>query len=251
MDSVSKNPDWFPIEINFDFEFIKEFPKGVIFSVLSPKALLPLNAMFLALGNNSMNKIDSYVMFMKNFKDFFVNLATKINSIFVKIIFESVKEDIKKLIQSIVKNITSEKNKKRLAIILSLTQIISSLAKILTFDLRECKNIIQELQNLLNLASKGFGTRIPLPLLLSSKFLEGFSASRAFIETIGELEKLGIPTGPMPDGSPNKYLIGMKALIDSVDKEEATNGQVQVACEGFSVTPIGITTPGFCFGKKI
>ena len=51
--------------------------------------------------------------------------------------------------------------------------------------------------------------------------------------------------------SPNKYLIGMKALIDSMDKEEATNGQVQVACEGFAVTPIGITTPGFCFGKKI
>jgi hypothetical protein len=46
-------------------------------------------------------------------------------------------------------------------------------------------------------------------------------------------------------------MAAVKALIDSTDKEEAENGQVQVACEGFTVTPIGITIPGFCYGKKM
>lgn len=251
MDSVTNNPDWFPIEINLDFTFIKEFPKAVVFSILSPKTLLPINTMSLALGNDTMNKIDTYSMFIKTFKQFYLNIATKVNAIFVKIIFDSIKEDIKKLTSSIISNIASEKNKKRLAVILALTQIITNIAKLLTFDIRECRNVIQELQNLLKLTSKGFGNNVPLPLLLASKFLDGFSATRAHIETIGELQKLGIPTGALPDGSPNEYVIMMKALIDSVDKEEASNGQVQVACEGFAVTPIGITTPGFCFGKKM
>jgi hypothetical protein len=106
-------------------------------------------------------------------------------------------------------------------------------------------------ENLLKLLSRSFGDNIPLPLLLASRFLDGYSPTRANINIIGELEKLGIPTGPMPDGSPNKFMLAIKAIVDGVDKEETQNGKVQVACDGFSVTPIGVTIPGFCYGKKL
>jgi hypothetical protein len=254
MDSVTQNPNWLPLQIDLDFTYIKEFPKAVVYSVLSPKTILPLAIILKALGKNVLDQISSYVEFVKNFKEFYTNITTKIGATFMKILFNSIVKDIKKLVASTIKDIKSEKNKKRLAVILALTEIITTIAKVFSYDIRECKNVIQELQKFLKLISKRYsagGNKIPLPLLMASKFLDGFSATRAHIETIGELQKLGIPTGPLPDGSPNEYVIAMKAIIDSIDKEEASNGQVQVACDGFSVTPIGITTPGFCFGKKM
>jgi hypothetical protein len=98
---------------------------------------------------------------------------------------------------------------------------------------------------------KSFGNTIPLPLLLASKLLSGFSPTRAFVNVVDELEKLGIPTGPMPDGSPNKFVASIKAIIDGIDKEESENGQVQIALSPLSVNPINQTDPLTLYGKKI
>lgn len=248
--ALTENPDWLPLKINIDVEFIKEFPKAVILSVLSPKVILPLAIALFSVGNNIMNSIKNYEDFYKKFKTFFIRLSSKIGGIFVKIIFDSIVQDIKRLIQGITINITNEKRDKQLSIILALTEILVSIVGLLK-DIRSCKNVIDELQKLLKLASKGFGNQVPLPLLLSSRFLSGFSSSRAYLNVIGEFEKLGLPTGPMPDGSPNLMLASIKALIDGIDKEEAQNGQVQVAVDFLSITPIGQTIPKVVYGKKI
>jgi hypothetical protein len=249
-DSLTQNPDWLPLEINIDAEFLKEFPKAVVLALLSPKVILPFGIILLSLGNNTINNVKSYPDFAKSFKSLFVNVTSKIGAIFAKIVFDIVKKDIIDKVKTTITDIKSEKTNKRVAIILALVEIITSVAKLIK-DFRECRNVIQELQNLLKLLSKSFGDNIPLPLLLASRFLEGFSSTRATINIIGEFEKLGIPTGPLPDGSPNEFLVAVKAIIEGVDKEEAQNGKVQVACDGFSVTPIGVTIPGFCYGKKI
>jgi len=248
--SLTENPDWLPLKINIDTEFIKEFPKAVILSVLSPKAILPLATVLFAVNNNIMNTITSFKDFYTKFRTFFIELASKIGAIFVKIIFDSIVEDIKKLIKGININILSEKREKQLSIILALTEILVNIANFIR-DQRSCKNVIDELQKLLKITSKGFGNQVPLPLLLSSRFLSGFSSSRAYINVIGEFEKLGLPTGPMTDGSPNLMLAAIKAIIDGVDKEEAENGQVQVAVDFLSITPIGQTIPKVVYGKKI
>jgi hypothetical protein len=248
--SLTQNPDWLPLQISIDADFLKEFPKSVVFALLSPKVILPFGVVLLSVGNNMINTVNSYVDFVKKFKSLFVKVTSKIGGIFVKIVFDIIKKDIIDNIKSTIADIKSEKNKKRVAIILALIEIITTIAKIIK-DFRECKNVIQELQNLLRLLSKSFGDDVPLPLLLASKFLDGFSPTRANINIIGEFEKLGIPTGPLPDGSPNEFMVAVKAIVDGIDNEEAQNGKVQVACEGFSVTPIGVTTPGFCYGKKL
>lgn len=249
-DSLTKNPDWLPLQINIDETMIKEFPKAVLFSVLSPKVILPLAIVLLALGNQTLNLIESYVDFYKKFKDFAVNVTSKIYGIFVKIIFDLVVQDIKQLISTITIDIKLEKNKKTLSIIFALTQILLKIADIIV-DVRECKSVIDNLLKLLKLASRGFGNQIPLPLLLATRFLSGFSSTRAYLNVIEELEKLGIPTGPLPDGSPNEYLLAMKAIIDGMDKEDAENGQVQIALDPLSITPIGTTLPSVAFGKKL
>lgn len=252
--SITENPDWLPLQINLDLEFIKEFPKAIINTLLSPKTILPLAIVLKSLGNNSLDNINSYLDFTKTYKTFFINVTSKIGGTFAKIIFDSVVKDIKKLIKDVIKDIKNQKNKKRVSIILALTEILTTIYDLVVTDVRECKSVIDELQKLLKLTSKifaGSGNEIPLPLLAASKFMDGFSSSRAYTGIIGEFEKLGIPTGPMADGSPNKFMAAVKAVVDGIDKEEAENGKTEIACLGFAVTPIGTTSPGLCYGKKL
>lgn len=251
--SITENPDWLPVQINLDLEFIKELPKAVINALISPKTILPFAIVLKSLGNNSLDTVKSYTEFAQKYKNFFVQVVSKIGGIFVKIIFDSVVKDIKKLIKDVLKDIKNEKNNKRVAIILALTEIVTTLYD-LVVDVRECKSVIDELQRLLKLTSKifgGAGNDIPLPLLAASKFMDGFSSSRAYSGIVGEFESVGIPTGPMADGSPNKFMAAVKAIVDGIDKEEAQNGKTEIACLGFTVTPIGMTAPGLCYGKKL
>jgi hypothetical protein len=70
---------------------------------------------------------------------------------------------------------------------------------------------------------------IPLPLLLFTDFLPGTSPERATINTIELLQGVGIPTGVLPDGSPN--LMGIYNLMTNkgADKEESENGKIEAA----------------------
>ena len=249
-DALTKNPDWLPLKINIDGSFIKEFPKAVVLSLLSPKVVLPLAIVLLALGNETLNLVNSFVDFFKKFKDFVLNIVTKIYGIFTKIIFDLVVQDIKQLISTITLDISIEKRKKTVSVIFALTQLLLKVVDIVK-DIRECKSVIDNLLKLLKLASKGFGNQIPLPLLLATRFLSGFSSTRAYLNIIEEFDKLGIPTGDLPDGSPNEYMIAIKAIIDGIDKEESDNGQVQIAIDPLSITPIGTTLPSVAFGKKL
>ena len=248
-DVLTDNPDWLPIKINVDFSFLKEFPKAIVMSLLSPKVVLPIMIVTKVLGQNTADEISSFVDFIKRLKTFFMKIVSSINVIFVKIIFDVIVKDIKNLIRSIASDILEEKAKKVYDVILSLTKLLVNLVSIFSF--KECKNVIDELLKLLNLATKGVNNQIPLPLLLSTRLLSGYSSTRAFLNVIDEFEKLGLPTGPGPDGSPNMMLAAVKAILDGQDKEESQNGQVQVAAGPFSITPIGLTVPSVAYGKKL
>jgi hypothetical protein len=65
------------------------------------------------------------------------------------------------------------------------------------------------------------------------------------------MQKLGIPTGPMPDGSPNLDVLKMLGQMKSMASEEAENGKVQIAIGGLTITPAGMTVPSSAFGKKM
>ena len=247
-DVLTKNPGWFPLEINIDLSFLKEFPKAMVATVLSPKVVLPLMIITKSLGQSLDLQISSFMDFAKKLKSFFIKFASKVGEIFVKILFDIIKKDILKLVQSVNLDVIRGLNNKRLNIILSLTELIIAIAKIVK-DFRECKSVIDALLNALKIASKGFGGDIPLPLLLTSKLLSGYSSDRAFLNVIANFEELGLPTGTMPDGSPNLMLAAMKALLDGSDQENASNGKSQIAIYPLSITPIGQTIPIVCYGK--
>lgn len=255
-DTLTNNPEWagFAIEGNIqaavDLNFVKLIVQGLISALLSPKILLPIMIMLKSLGQTFVDALETLVQFMKEFKTFVINIVSKVGAIFVEELFNIIKKDIKNLLQSIIIDIAKEKLDKKLTMILKLIQLLLLIAQFIS-DWRKCKSVIDEILWLLKIATTGWGGEIPLPLLFASQLLDGYSESRAFIGAIEELQKLGIPTGPLPDGSPNLDVLKMLGQMKSMAKEEAENGKVQVAVGALSITPAGLTVPASAFGKKM
>jgi hypothetical protein len=110
-------------------------------------------------------------------------------------------------------------------------------------DYRKCKSLVNDILLLLSTIFGKPDGQIPLPLLVLTQFLPGYSPERATINTIELLQSVGIPTGPLPDGSPN--LMGIYTLMNQLgaDEEETENGKT----EGAVITPAGILP---VFSKK-
>jgi hypothetical protein len=236
--------------LNIDLNFLKEYPRALLMTILSPKVILPIIVMSKSLGQTAVDKIGSMVEFAKTFSTYIVELVSKVMSLFVKILFDIIKSDIIALTKSILGDIAKDSFAKKTLLILSLVALVVKLVS----DFRQCKNIIDELQAILSLVEQSLKDQkkpLPYALLVASRVLSGFSKTRAMLNVITQFEKLGLPTGPMPDGSPNLFLAAADAIIGAIDKEETTNGQVQIAVDPLSVLPIGTTIPQVVFGKKL
>jgi hypothetical protein len=242
-------------KLSLDEGFFEQFIKAVMSTVLSPKAILPVMVGAGMVNQPIWKNISNIEDFQKLFKNFFKEVLTKISAIFTKAIFNELKKEIKILVSLILGDIVIEKQKKKYIMILSIVSILPSLINI-TKDFRECKSVLDELLQLLNIgvsktlsSISSIGGEIPLPLLLAAKSLDGFSSTRSFLNTVQNLQEIGIPTGPMPDGSPNKFLASIKAMIDGNSKEIAENGKVSIGVGVLTVTPSGVTIPKDAYGK--
>ena len=238
----------------FDKDFIKNLINGIAGAILSPKIILPIFIMIKATQGVVDDTITTAEEFFKQFKKFTKELISKIAGIFIKELFDLIKKDIKNLVLSILSDITKEKLRKKYSMIVVLTKALIALGTTISLirDWRRCKSIIDELQILLALIEQNKisrGQTIPLPLILASRLLDGFSKTRAFIGTIQELQDIGIPTGPMPDGSPNLTMLAMYSQISGYANEVADNGKVQIGVDPLTVTPIGVTVPKSVYGK--
>jgi hypothetical protein len=255
-DSLINNPEWSKIglrgniQASVNLNFIKLISQGLVSGMMVPKILLPIMVMLKSIGNNIDDRINSLMDFLREFKSRAIDFISKVGAIFVKELFNIIKKDIKNLIQQIVLDLAREKVDKRIIMILKLIQLLITVAQFIR-DWRECKSVVDELLSLLQIATTGWGGEIPLPLALASRLLDGYSSTRAFIGTIEELQKMGIPTGPMPDGSPNLTVLSMLGQMKAMSVEEAENGKVQIAIGPLAITPAGLTVPSSAFGKKI
>ena len=246
-----------PNKPGFDFidkDFIKQLINGLVGALLSPKVLLPIYVMIKAIGKTIDDTINTFEKFCKFFKNFSINLISKIGSIFIQELFNIIKKDIRNLVLSVIRDIKIEKDSKKAKLILKLTKIFLAVAELykLVTDWRKCKSIVDELFNLIQLWKnrKKDLNEIPYPLLYAAKLLDGYSETRAFIGTIEELQKIGVPTGPMPDGSPNLTVLSMFSQLKASASEENLNGKVEVAIGPLTITPSGFTLPASAGGKK-
>lgn len=239
------------VKATVNFNFIKLIAQGIVGGLLTPKVLLPIYIMTKSLGQTVDEAVKSAVDFIKNFPKFFAEVVSKVGAIFVEELFNIIKRDIQNLIESIVTDLAQEFIAKKTAMILKLIQLILIIASFIN-DWRRCKSVVDEILGLLNLAGSLIpGGSIPLPLLFVSRLLNGYSETRAFIGTIEELQKLGIPTGDLPDGSPNLSVLAMFGQMKAMAKEEIENNKVQIAVGPLVVSPAGLTIPANAFGKKV
>jgi hypothetical protein len=236
--------------LNLDLSFLKEYPRALLMTILSPKTILPIMVMSKSLGQDTVDSVNSLMDFAKQFKTYIVQLASKVMALFVKILFDIIKADIIALTQSILADIKNESVVKKSLLVLSLVALITKLVT----DFRQCKSVIDDLLSVLSLVEKSMKAQkkpLPYPLLVASRVLSGFSKTRAMLKVIEKFDELGLPTGPMPDGSPNLFLAAADAIIGAIDEEETQNGQVQIAVDPLSVLPIGVTIPQVVYGKKL
>lgn len=259
-DSLSENELWnllipnsVDLKLTIDISFLKNLPRAIMFALLSPKIILPLLVMAKAFGQLVGVEIETFMDFIKAFKTYVINIMSKIGSIFVKELFELIKLDIRNLMNSLIQDLSKEKMLKKYAMILTLVELVMILVKLVD-DWRKCKSVVDELLALLELAdaATGFTNKIPAPLLAASELLQGYSATKAFINVVEEFQKKGLPTGPMPDGSPNLMLQSVLSTLKGQDNEMAKNAKVQVFVKPLAITPAGMTMPaGNIFGKPL
>jgi len=261
VNDMSKDQNWsinIPNNINFDlnasinFDLLKIIPKAAMFSVLTPKMLLGLFIVLKSINPSFALSfvIDGFKSFMEKFGKFIVNMMSKIAALFVEELFKLLKKNLRLLVEILLLEIVKESKDKRAVIISSVIFIlIQTVSGII--DYRECKSLVDEILNLLNLGAAVIGVSIPSFALAASSLLGGFSPTRAMTEVTKRMQELGVPTGDLPDGSPN---IAMPAIFQQIKgsyQEQLANGKVEVWIPPLAVPPVvaGSTVPTKASGK--
>lgn len=202
------------------------------------------NTMQTQIGQEGANIVTSGEDFLKKWKTFSIGVISRINEEFLRTLYEVLKKDILGLIAIIIQDVEKSKKLKKYAIILRLLELTIIVAKIIN-DYKRCKSLLSSILLLLNLIN-GLGKKalfgnnqdIPIPLLLAASLLPGFSPERATINFIEKLQALGIPTGVLPDGSPNLMLLYNLMTNKSIDEERAANEKIRVALDS-PITAVG------------
>lgn len=202
------------------------------------------NTMQTEIGQEGSNIITSGADFLKKWKTFSIGIISRINEEFLRTLYDVLKKDILGLIAVILRDVEKSKKLKKYAIIVRLLELTVIVARLIN-DYKRCKSLLSSILLLLNLIN-GLGKKalfgsnqdIPIPLLLAASLLPGFSPERATINFIEKLQELGIPTGALPDGTPNLMLLYNLMTNKSIDEERAANEKIRVALDS-PITAVG------------
>lgn len=243
INTMSQNENWklllpdVSIEDSVNFDFLKQIPKALMMTVLSPKVLFGLLILVKALKNNIADLVEDLNSFLQSFKDLIIEVMSKIGAIFVEELVKQIKKNIKRLAQDIALNIIKETKDARIQIITSLIASALNVAQLVR-DYRRCKSVIDELIYSLRIIAANLSqlTRLPSFAVALSATRSGMSQTRALANIIEEMQKVGLPTGDLPDGSPNMMIQSKLADLNGFFTEMQQNGKVQ----GFSPpVPVG------------
>ena len=260
LNTITDNPEWknlipssVDIKTAFNKDVLNKIPIALASSVLTPKVLFPIFTMWHVVKNEGIglynqavtsantfvqsantitgkvnNIVNNQIDFLKVFKEFNIQVVSQIGAIYLKVLYEILKKDIINLITIVIEDVAKSQATKYYTTILRLVNILLTVSQLVD-DYRRCKSLVDDILRLLNQIFKVAGFTIPLPLLALAGFLPGMSAERVSINTIELLQSIGVPTGPLPDGSPNIMnmfnLMGNKGFM----QEQAQSGKVQIS----------------------
>jgi len=223
------------IGVDFNLDLLKKLPLILISLILSPKVLLPLVIVIIALGGTF--KAEDILDLLKKLWKLIKRMLKRIIKFILEVLYEEIKRAILKLIEKIMAMIIGEQNLKMFTIINSLLALLSTILETIQ-DFMNCKNILGTLLSLVHLPPIPGGINIPTPMLFATKLRSGFSDTRALQNVLENFQTAGINTEDHADGSPNQTVLMVNALIKGVEKERSQNSVVKVA-----IPPMTVTTP--------
>lgn len=277
LNTITDNPDWknlLPSSVDikgaFNKEVLNKIPIALASSVLTPKVLFPIFTMWqvvkgegIGLYNQAVTSANTFIQsantitgkvnniinnqtdFLKVFQEFNIQVVSKIGAIYLKVLYDILKKDIINLITVVIEDVAKSQATKYYTTILRLVNILLTVSQLVD-DYRRCKSLVDDILRLLNQIFQVAGFTIPLPLLTLAGLLPGISAERASINALELLQSVGIPTGPLPDGSPNIMNVFNFMGNQGFVQEQAQNGKTQVSvlvppvagglCQGFGVS---------------
>jgi len=241
-------PDGINVDIAIKDGILKLIPRAVVMTILSPKVVLGIMIILKSLRNTIIDEIEDFGTFMSNMKTFIINMVSRISSIFIEELFILLKKNIRQLVSTLMVEIVKESKNAQLSVITGVLYFLIQLASAV-IDWRQCKSVVDEILNLLNLAIPG-GSRPPTFALAGAALLPGASANRAMSRVIENQQKLGLPTGDMPDGSPNLVLPATSQQLKAQKTEQLENGVVHSWCAPVAVGLVA-TGPIRCTGKSM
>lgn len=212
-----------------DTELLKTIPQAFFSSIISPKIILGFYVMVgatLPAYRQLLSRITNIVQFSETFSKLFINLSSKVIAKFIQILVREIKKEIVLLLRTLIRELKKNGGKKE-AIILQLLTISGILVKLFG-DYRRCQSIIDEIQQIFQVALAGNRIEIPAIFLPLSRFRSGFSEARANLEMIKEFQSVGIPTGAMPSGAPNFMTQSFFSSQQGVERERYLNSKTSV-----------------------
>ena len=227
-----------PVEIDFKENLLKKLPQILMYSVLSPKSVLPIVLTGKIMNQNG-QLCTSLQLFAKIFKRVLIRVIKEILKEVLRYILIKVKNAILRMIRQMIKEKLSEQMKKKIRLIRKLLDILLPLINALQ-NAKNCQEIYNILLGILaaNMPDIPFG--VPPFLLAAAKMRPGTSALGVFERHINKLQALGVHTGDMPDGSPNIGLLADLARFQSREEEVNDNGKTEtVIMNGQVITPVG------------
>ena len=234
------------IKASIDTDFVKQMIQGLISALFSPKIILGL-IIPLKLVNVDIS-FKTYVQFMKDFSKFVIKVIGRIGALLVKEIVDVIKKDLFNLLQVIIRDLAKEKADKRIIIVLKLILVLNTLASFIS-DYRKCKSVIDDILKFIKIALMGTPFDLPLPLLYACALLPGFSATRANINVIKELQKFGFNTGTLPSGAPNKDVLSKQSVVKGYSDEFAENNKVSIGLPPIPAALVATAPMPVPFGK--
>jgi hypothetical protein len=215
------------INNSLNTKFIKNLPRGVILSIMTPKIFFPITLTYKLFKSLTTTVIETKEL-LKKLSKLFANLIQIVFWKFIREFWSRIKKELINFIKKIVAQIIKNKYKRYVNI---LTSIIQVLKNIQFQNIDNCENlfgtIIKTIEKALSVKGR---FNVPGFFLSNMNVLPGLSRERIIMDTLTRLQSKGVPIQDVYTQKNNIVNIVESitdALLENIDKYSYTEASNQ------------------------
>jgi hypothetical protein len=192
--------------------FIKNLPKALVATILSPKLFLPIVVVYKIFKSITNELLDVKVM-MKKLSKLFFNIIKDLFWKFITEFWTRIKGELMIFIRLVISKILKSKYKRYITILTAIFEILKNVKNI---NIKSCDDLFDTILKTIETATiMKNGPQVPGFLLAFSDFLPGLSKQKMMIDVIEMLESRNIPTGPIY-GERNNFIDAIDSVFDTL-----------------------------------